>query len=174
MNYITEVQLKENGGYNVIVEIPKGTNSKFELEDKIFDKVLEVRKVIGKYPFYYGCFPRTYAGDKDPLDMILVSKKKYKSLDIVNIQPIGVIKTIDNNEIDDKIICVVVDEKVTVNIKKILKFLLTYKGKDSNTTVDSTFYSTEEAIKLIDEANKAYLKRISKNTTTVESMKVDF
>lgn len=170
MNYIKDIQLKENGGFNSIIEIPKGTNSKFELVDGKFDIVVEVRKVVGKYPFYYGCFPQTHAGDRDPLDMILISKRKFKSLDVVNVQPIGVIKTIDNNEVDDKIICVLADEKITIKIKKIYKFLSTYKGKKSNTTIDSTFYPMEEAIKLIDKANKSYLNLQVKN----KSMRVDF
>ena len=48
MNYIEDITLKENGNYNIIIEIPKGTNSKYELVDGKFDKVVEVRKVIGK------------------------------------------------------------------------------------------------------------------------------
>ena len=103
MNYISDTQLKINNCYNVIIEIPKGTNKKYELEDKVFDKVLCVRRVKGKYPFYYGCFPQTYAGDKDPLDMVLLSNKNRDILSIVEVEPIGVIKTLDNNEIDDKI-----------------------------------------------------------------------
>ena len=100
MNYIKDIQLKQNENFNVIIEILKGTNSKYELVDGSFDKVVEVRKVVGKYPFYYGCFPQTLAGDNDPLDMILLSNKKRHMLDIVDIVPIGVIKTIDNEVID--------------------------------------------------------------------------
>lgn len=161
MNYINDTKLKENNGFNVIVEIPKGTNSKYELVDKTFDKIVEVRKVIGKYPFYYGCFPQTYAGDKDPLDMILLSKHKYKSLDIVNIQPIAVIKTIDNGEVDDKVICVTMDEdiKVEKSLKKVMKFLKTYKGKHSNTTIDPKIYCVEETLKTIEKAHKGYTNR---------------
>lgn len=175
MNYITDIKLKENGGYNVIVEIPKGTNSKYELIDKYFDHVVEVRKVIGKYPFYYGCFPETYAGDKDPLDMILLTKKKRKILDIVNIQPIAVIKTIDNNEIDDKIICIDSKEEIS-NInkleKKVLKFLHTYKGKNSKTEIDDKIYDAGTALNIIEQAHKNYLN--NRAIDTLKSIKVDF
>ena len=162
MNYIEDISLKENGNYNIIIEIPKGTNSKYELVDGKFDKVIEVRKVIGKYPFYYGCFPQTYAGDKDPLDVILLSKKKRKILDIVNVQPIAVIKTIDNNEVDDKVICVDVKENLKhldKLEKEAIKFLKTYKGKRSNTVIDENIHFIEEAINIIDKANKAYINR---------------
>ena len=159
MNYISDTQLKINNCYNVIIEIPKGTNKKYELEDKVFDKVLCVRRVKGKYPFYYGCFPQTYAGDKDPLDMVLLSNKNRDILSIVEVEPIGVIKTLDNNEIDDKIFVIAKDEEIKNKdklIKKAIKFLYSYKGKKANTIIDPIFYGKEEAIKLINAANKAF------------------
>lgn len=159
MNYISDTQLKINNCYNVIIEIPKGTNKKYELEDKVFNKVLCVRRVEGKYPFYYGCFPQTYAGDKDPLDMVLLSNKNRDILSVVEVEPIGVIKTLDNNEIDDKIFVIAKDEEIKNKdklIKKAIKFLHSYKGKKANTIIDPIFYDKEEAIKLINEANKAF------------------
>ena len=116
MNYVKEVNLKNGDLYNFIIEIPKGTNSKFELNDPYNNKVIEVRKVIGKYPFHYGCFPQTFAGDKDPLDVILLSDNKFKSLDIIKVIILGVIKTIDNGEQDDKII--VINNTEVINKEK--------------------------------------------------------
>ena len=51
MNYIKDIQLKNNNSYNVIVEIPKGTKNKYELDEKTFDKVImldDSYKVDGK------------------------------------------------------------------------------------------------------------------------------
>lgn len=175
MNYIKDIKLKENGGYNVIIEIPKGTNSKWELVDKTFDKVVEVRKVIGKYPFYYGSFPQTLAGDRDPLDMILLTKKKRKILDIVNAQPIAVIKTIDDGEQDDKVICIDGKEEIS-NLPKlekiVLKFLHSYKGKNSNTEIDDTIYDVGVALDTIEKAYKTYLNKEA--IFTAKSIKVNF
>ena len=171
MNYINDIKLNEKGGYNCIIEIPKGTNSKYELVDGKFDKVVEVRKVIGKYPFYYGCFPQTYAGDKDPLDVILLSKKKRNILDIVNVQPITVIKTIDKGEQDDKVVCVASDEAITkLNKleKKAMKFLKTYKGKKADTQIDTTEYGVEEAIKTIEKANNAFMAKATRSKIKVD------
>lgn len=159
MNYIKDIKLEENTFYNMIVEIPKGTNSKYELVEPKNDHVEEVRKVIGKYPFYYGCFPRTLAGDNDPLDAILLTKRKYKSLDIVKVQLIGVIKTVDNGEIDDKILVIPADE-LSENLykqeKKALKFLSKYKGKKANTQIDTTIYDAAEAWRIVYEAHLKY------------------
>lgn len=162
MNYIKDVSLRLNNEiYNMIVEIPKGTNKKFELVEPNFDKVECVRKVKGKYPFYYGCFPQTYAGDKDPLDAILLTNKTLHSLDIERVVPIAVIKTIDNNEIDDKVICVSYDEVVYIDLDKLLKpvykFLKSYKGRHSNMNIDEIPYDESVARTLIENANKNYL-----------------
>lgn len=161
MNYIKDVSLRLNNEiYNMIVEIPKGTNKKFELVEPNFDKVECVRKVKGKYPFYYGCFPQTYAGDKDPLDAILLTNKTLHSLDIERVVPIAVIKTIDNNEIDDKVICVSYDEVVYIDLDKLLKpvykFLKSYKGRHPNMYIDEIPYDKSVARTLIENANKNY------------------
>jgi inorganic pyrophosphatase len=165
MNYIKDIKLEiDKDTFNGIIEIPKGTNKKYELNDPKFDKVECVRKVVGKYPFYYGCFPHTYAGDKDPLDMILLSNKKRKILDVVEVLPFAVIKTIDNNEVDDKIICIAKDESIKdlrPLVKKMLTFLHTYKGKNANTIIDDKTYDAIEAIRLIHEAEKAYKQKHS-------------
>lgn len=50
------------------------------------------------YPFLYGSFPQTLAGDKDPLDMILFTDKTHQLLDIVKVDVIGAVKTIDEGE----------------------------------------------------------------------------
>lgn len=175
MNYIKDINLIEDGFYNIIIEIPKGTNSKYELVEPKNDHVEEVRKVIGKYPFYYGCFPQTLAGDKDPLDVILFTDRKYNSLDIVKTQIIGVVKTIDNGEIDDKILVIPYDELIEhldKLEKKALKFLSKYKGKNSNTQIDYTIYDCREAIDLIEETNKNYTNRL--NSKSTKSIIVDF
>ena len=162
MNYINDIPLKVENNFNVIVEIPKGTDSKYELIDGSFDDVVEVRKVIGKYPFYYGCFPQTHAGDNDPLDMILITKHKhrFKPLDIIRVDAVGVIKTIDNGEVDDKIIVIPAGEQInwTKQLARDFGFLETYKGENSNTIINKNLFREDMALKLIDEAHYNYNK----------------
>lgn len=176
MNYIKDTNLKETSNiWNMIVEIPKGTNKKYELIEPKNEKVECVRKVHGKYPFYYGCFPQTLAGDNDPLDAILFTKEKHSILEIVKVQPIGVIKTIDNGEVDDKVLVVPSDEPIEhldKLEKRTLKFLSKYKGKHSNTIIDSTIYDIQEALTIIYKAHSNY---ICKNTSTQSNcIKVGF
>lgn len=171
MNYIKNIRLKNIDSYNVIVEIPKGTNSKYELDPINFDKVEEVRKVKGKYPFYYGCFPQTHAPDNDPLDMILLTNKKRNILDVVSVQPIGIIKTIDAGEQDDKVL-VIDSHEIISNLekmkKKAMKFLKTYKGKKSQMILDEKIYGVQDALDIIDKCYSAYLSKVRTNNNSIK------
>ena len=112
----------------VFIEIPKGSNHKFEYNEKtgklelnfVFSAVggpasrsgsetLQGRMTGGKdlvFPFNYGFIPGTLGGDGDPLDAIVLSDRPISSSTILDCKPIGVLKTIDRGEVDDKIVCV--------------------------------------------------------------------
>ncbi len=165
MNYIKDINLQENNYYNVVVEIPKGTNKKYELIEPTFDKVKCMRKVVGKYPFYYGCFPQTYVGDKDPLDMILLTNKKYKILDVVKVEIIGVIKTLDAGYVDDKVLVKPIDENIKnldKLINQVLPFLKTYKGKNADTIIDETIYSSNTAKNIVNSGLIGYQDKLER------------
>lgn len=171
MNYIRENKLKVNElSFNGIIEISKGDKIKWELKDKSFDDLLPVRLGKYKYPFYYGCFPETLAGDKDPLDMVLLTNKKHKKLDIVEVQPIGVLKTIDEGEVDDKIFVIDASEPIK-NIEKLkykaIKFLTIYKGKKADMKILG-FEDVSATTKIIEEAHKNYLKPVPSNNSNLK------
>ena len=56
-----------------VIEIPKGSQNKYELDKEtgliILDRVLYTST---HYPANYGFIPRTYADDKDPLDVLVL------------------------------------------------------------------------------------------------------
>lgn len=166
MNYINDVLLYNNdsdNSVNLIVEICPGTSEKTELCDNTFDKLSTVRTVVGEYPFYYGSFPQTYAGDHDPLDFILFTDIEHKGLDVVKADVIGAIRTIDSGEQDDKIICVEHDcslINVKKQLRKALKFLKKYKGKYADMIIYKRLASRIEADELINEAHKAWKQHI--------------
>lgn len=157
MNYIRDIEFKHDNQYHAIIEIKKGSKDKNELVAPAFDKLEKVRKIKIAYPFYYGCFPQTLAGDGDPADAIIITTKKHKLLQTVHVQPIAVIKTIDKGEEDNKFICV---EGSVKHIDKIIniiyKFLSIYKGKDADMIIDPKIGDASEAVKLLEEAHKAY------------------
>lgn len=176
MNYINDIPLynSEEDNVNVVIEICPGTSDKNELCAPSFEKLVCVRQVVGEYPFYYGSFPQTYAGDKDPLDFIMFTDIKHNNLDLVKVDVIGAIRTIDAGEQDDKIICVECSSKLT-NVKKQLKqamkFLKKYKGKNADMKIDKKLASMNEAEQLLQEANAAWVEHVKpivirKATTT--------
>lgn len=166
MNYIKDTKLitsPKDGVYNGLIEITKGDKIKYELKDKTFDELLPVRLGKYKYTFDYGCFPETLAGDKDPMDMVLLTNRKHKKLDIVEVELIGVLKTIDDGEIDDKLFVVDANEEIT-NVEKLknkaIKFLSKYKGKKANMQILG-FKDCTEAESLLNQSHKAFLNKPS-------------
>lgn len=173
MNYIYDVPLKnlndEHLSINVVIEICPGTSDKMELVDTGFNELKCVRQVIGQYPFYYGSFPQTYAGDRDPLDFILFTDKDHQSLDLVKVDVIGAIRTIDEGEQDDKILCVECDcglLNLKKHLKKALKFLKRYKGKNADMVISKKLASMREAEALVDEAHEAWKERLRPRKTS--------
>lgn len=178
MNYIRETRLfNEDDTFNVIVEICPGTSDKAELIMPSCNKLQVVRQVEGKYPFYYGSFPQTHAGDNDPLDVILFTDKQHSQLDVVKVEVIGAVRTVDAGEQDDKIICVEADcglKNVSRQFKKAMKFLKTYKGKDADMVIEKKLVDMEGAEQLVKQANECYKKRnTSSQRIVVNSVKVN-
>ncbi len=104
---------------NAVIEIPAGTNLKLEFnyEKNAFlpdqengdDRLIEFLPYVGNYGF----IPSTYSnpddgGDGDALDIIVLSQSEATGT-VLAVKPIGVIKILDDNEIDDKIIAVPVN-----------------------------------------------------------------
>jgi len=96
---------------NVIVEVPKGSQNKYEYDKE--NKIFRLDRVLFSpihYPGDYGMIPQTLAKDDDPLDaLVLVSYPSYPG-SLIEAKPIGALKMIDNEQEDDKIICVPVGD----------------------------------------------------------------
>lgn len=172
MNYVKDIELFNHdklNTVNMIIEIEKGSKKKNELVAPNFDKVECVRKVKYKYPFYYGCFPNTLAGDKDPADAILITHKKHKVLDVVKVQPIAIIKTIDCGEEDNKIICIESENKNLEKVlQKVLKFLHIYKGKKADMIIDEKVYDVIEALKVLKQDEKNAKPKAKINSLNID------
>lgn len=114
--------LLENGNIHVVIEIPTGTNEKFEVEKKTgrlkLEKLNDGKPRIVNYlpyPFNYGMVPRTllpkkFGGDGDPLDVIVLGKPIKRGA-VVECKLIGVLKLLDRGEQDDKLIAVNADSR---------------------------------------------------------------
>ena len=117
LNYLRDIEpINSDGTVNVVVEIPTGTNEKWEVSKETGDIEWEFKK--GKprivkflgYPTNYGMIPRTLlskdkGGDGDPLDVILIGSYIPRG-NIVSGKVIGVLKMLDGGEIDDKLLMI--------------------------------------------------------------------
>ena len=117
LNYLKDIEpINSDGTVNVVVEIPTGTNEKWEVSKNTGDIEWEFKK--GKprivkflgYPTNYGMIPRTLlskdaGGDGDPLDVILIGSYIERGK-VVSGKIIGVLKMLDGGEIDDKLLMI--------------------------------------------------------------------
>lgn len=124
---------------NVVVEIPEKSRNKYE-----YDKTLDIFRLDRAlhspihYPGDYGFAPQTLALDGDPLDvLILVIEPTFPGC-LVAARPIGLLKMLDEDKVDDKVLAVPVGEPAFDEIKdytevfphtirKISHFFDTYK-----------------------------------------------
>jgi len=93
--------------FNVVVEIPKGSQNKYEYDSKL--ETFKLDRVLFSplhYPGDYGFIPQTLFTDGDPLDaLVLVSFPTHPGM-VIEVRPIGLLEFVDDGEEDDKILCV--------------------------------------------------------------------
>ena len=81
---------------NGIIEIPKNTRAKYEIDKE--SGLLKLDRVLYSsmyYPVNYGFIPQTYCDDQDPLDILILSQITIVPLCIVSAKPIGVMRMSD-------------------------------------------------------------------------------
>lgn len=93
---------------NVIIEIQKGGGrNKYEFDKGTGKLTLDrVNATTLGYPADYGYVPGTLCEDGDPLDALLIVDEPIAHGVVVPTRPIGVLYMVDENEGDEKLICV--------------------------------------------------------------------
>lgn len=112
-----------DGTINVVVEIPAGTNAKWEVGE---DGLLRWEFKNGRprvvqylpYPGNYGMVPRTLqaeeeGGDGDPLDVLILGAALPRG-SVVPAKVIGVLRILDGGERDDKLLAVMDESPLDV------------------------------------------------------------
>ena len=159
---------------NTIVELNSNTINKYELITETGHLKLDrVGYSSLAYPFAYGCLPRTWDEDGDPLDIEIVSiTEPLIPGSIVEARVIGVMKFDDGGEVDDKVIAVLADDKRMNHIntfedlgehwiKETQYYWEHYKDlKKIGTCKVNGFYGLEEAKKVIQDCEARYQEEI--------------
>lgn len=155
---------------DVIVEIPKGSRNKYEMDHETGVIRLDRRLFSATvYPADYGFIPDTLGEDGDPLDaMVLVEDPTFPGV-WVRGRPVGVFWMEDDKGPDAKIICMPewdyllpgVDELNDLPhhlLNEIEHFFDVYKDlePDKHTSTNG-FSGREEALRLIAEARERYV-----------------
>lgn len=126
----------------VVIEIPAGSFTKYELDAKtghIFVDRFQSMPVV--YPTNYGSIPSTVGLDGDPLDALVITRQPVYPGALIRVRPIGIMKMIDGGDIDDKIVAVpiskldptydeikTIDDLPAIERSRIEQFFAVYKN----------------------------------------------
>ncbi len=150
------------------IEIEQGSKNKYELDKEtgliVLDRVLYTST---HYPMNYGFIPRTYSEDNDPLDVFVLCSQPIHQNCLVRCYPIGVVKMIDREENDEKIVAIPFGDPQWHDIQELdqlpahimdeLKhFLQVYKQLENKKVVVDEIGGRDVAIQTIIDAMDRY------------------
>ncbi len=155
-------------GFNVVIEIPKGSKVKYELDKP--SGLLRVDRVLYSsvhYPANYGFLPRSYCGDKDPLDVLVLSNEPVHPLSMMRARAIGAMRMLDEGEQDDKIIAVHVhdpafeeytdiDQLPSHTMREIKRFFQDYKTLERKDVQIDELMGRTDAVRVVRESLELY------------------
>jgi inorganic pyrophosphatase len=161
---------------NVIIEIPKGSHNKYEIDKETgLIKLDRANYSDAAFPYDYGFVPQTLWDDGDALDVILITTYPLAPGILVTVRPVAVIDMVDSGESDYKIIAVPVEDKRWEdvqdladlnkhNLKEYQHFLETYKAlKGKAAPVEIKGISGKaDAVAAINKAIDLYKQKFSK------------
>lgn len=139
MNLLHDIPAGSPEEMNVIIEIPRGTKNKYEIDkDTGLIKLDRVNHTAQAYPFDYGFVPQTLWDDGDALDVVLLTSEPLFPGLLVQARPVAIMHMIDGGEADEKVIAVPVGDPRWAHVtdlenvnqhtlKEISHFFATYK-----------------------------------------------
>jgi inorganic pyrophosphatase len=154
--------------FPVIIEIPKGSTNKYELDKAT--GLLKLDRVLYSsvhYPADYGFIPRTYCDDGDPLDALVLGQEPVFPLTIVQARAVGVMRMRDEKGVDDKIVAVSVRDPWFADytskeqlpphvLRQLRRFFEDYKVLEQKQVVVEDLVGVEEALVIIRDALEMY------------------
>lgn len=153
-----------------VIEIPKGSRNKYE-----YDKDMEafaLDRVLYSpfhYPAEYGIIPQTLWDDGDPMDIIVLMDQPTFPGCVIETRPIGIMRMIDGDDHDDKILGVPINDPRCNDINdindvsshlldEIAHFFKEYKHLEGKVTEVKGWENAEKAIEAIEHSIELYKK----------------
>jgi len=154
--------------FPVFVEVPMGSNVKYELEKAT--GLLIVSRVLYSavyYPANYGFVPRTWCDDGDPPDVLVLGQEPVVPQALLRAKAIGVMPMRDEKGQDDKLIAVHIDDAEYGTYSEIAKlpphrmlqlqrFFLDYKVLEGTKVVLEKPLGPVEALAVLKTARDDY------------------
>lgn len=172
MNLLTDIEPGTKEEMNTIIEIPKGSKNKYEIDKKtgliMLDRAMHTSQ---DYPFDYGFIPQTLCDDGDALDVVLLTTYPLFPGILVKVRPVAIMNMIDGGEGDEKIIAVPcedprwneIQDLKDVNkhtLKEIEHFFLTYKKIQNKSVEINGFEGKDKAIEAFEKAQRVYKEKL--------------
>lgn len=156
---------------NVVVEIPTGSNQKIEWDRRLGAfKLDRVEPMAFAKPCNYGFIPQTLDEDGDELDALILTEQPLTTGVFLKAKVIGVMKFVDDGEVDDKVIVVPADDRNNGNaynnlddlpkqlIKQLEHHFTHYKDlKKAGSTKVQGFFGIDEAKTIIKDSQKRWI-----------------
>lgn len=154
--------------FNVIIEIPQGSQDKYEYDEELdlikLDRVLFTAQ---RYPANYGFIPQTRAEDGDPADVLLFSTNPFFPGAVVEARAIGFMNMNDSGESDNKILAVPINDARFQHVqslaeipehsfKEIKNFFETYKLLQDKEVSVGAFEPKEKAFEYLEKTIAAF------------------
>lgn len=170
MNLLHDIDPGTKDAMNVIIEIPKDSHNKYEIDKKTgLIKLDRANYSSAAYPFDYGFVPQTLWDDGDALDVIVLTSYPLNVGVLVEARPVAILHMVDGGDADDKIIAVPSEDKrwddvqdlADINkhtLKEIQHFFETYKqlkGKPVEVKIDG-YEGADKAHEAFERARKMY------------------
>jgi inorganic pyrophosphatase len=165
-NYVDDAIVET--AFPVVIEIPKGSKNKYELDKET--GLLRLDRVLYSavyYPSDYGFIPRTFCDDGDPLDALVLGQEPVYPLTIVEARAIGVMRMRDEKGIDDKIVAVSVRDPAFADyvdqeqlpshvLREIRRFFQDYKVLENKEVVVEDLLGPADALRIVRDALNLY------------------
>ncbi len=174
MNLLHDIDPGTKDEMNVIIEIPRGSQNKYEIDKKTgliaLDRVLHTAQ---SYPFDYGFVPQTLWDDGDALDVVVLTTVPLAPGILVRARPVAILPMVDSGEADEKIIAVPADDPRFADIKdledvnkhtlkEISHFFVTYKQLQKKEVTVGEFKGRKDAEAAFERAQKLYKEKNGK------------
>ncbi len=168
MNLLHDIAPGTSEEMNVIIEIPRGSQNKYEIDKETgliaLDRVLHTAQ---SYPFDYGFVPQTHWDDGDALDVVVLTTVPLFPGILVRVRPVAILPMVDGGDKDEKVLAVPVDDPrfndvkdlADVNkhtLKEISHFFLTYKQIQKKEVSVEDWQDKAAAVAAFDRAVQMY------------------